>query len=433
MAMVDLAATSPVRRLVDDDPARALFRVGRDAFTDDAILARERRYIFDTCWLYLGHDSELASPNDFLTREVGGRSLIFNRDRKGEFRAFYNVCPHRGAAVVRERSGRAISFRCFYHGWAFNNNGQFASRFDAETYPADFNVQACANLRPVPRLDRYRDFWFVNFTPDGESLADYLADAGEMLDLVSDHSDRGMEIVGGTQEYSIRANWKLLVENSFDGYHASETHSTYLDYLTDAAGAGAPAKSGGGGRPSLSRAFDFGNGHGGIEYNAGWGRPIAQAIPAWGPEGKAVVDATRARLEALHGPERARRIARGNRNVVIFPNLVVNDIMSLTVRTFYPQAVDELNVTGWALAPKGEDPVFRRRRLENFLEFLGPGGFATPDDIEALESAQAGYRRSDGLFNDISRGIARVDKRHDDEEQMRVFWREWSRRVEVAP
>ena len=33
-----------------------------------------------------------------------------------------------------------------------------------------------------------------------------------------------------------------------------------------------------------------------------------------------------------------------------------------------------------------------RRRLDSFLAFLGPGGFATPDDIEALESCQQGFR-----------------------------------------
>lgn len=414
--------------IVVEDEAAALFRVNRRAFTDPDILAREREHIFSTCWLYVGHASELKKPNDFLTRDVGGRSLIFNRDRKGAFRAFFNVCPHRGAAVVRDKAGSAISFRCFYHGWAFNNNGKFASRFEADTYPPDFNSDGCANLPAVPRLESYGDFWFVNYSASGESLDEYLGGAKEILDLIADHSEVGMEIVGGTQEYSIRANWKLLVENSFDGYHASETHSTYVDYLADATGYGAQMLMTN--RPSLSRGVKLGKGHAMIEYIAAWGRPVAQWIPTWGDKGKAVVDAKRKRLEELHGPERARRIARANRNIVIFPNLVINDIMSLTVRTFYPEEPGRMNVQGWALAPVDEEPDFRRTRLENFLEFLGPGGFATPDDVEALESAQRSYRTIDVPFNDISRGMRRAEKYHDDEEQMRVFWREWRRRVE---
>ena len=35
----------------------------------------------------------------------------------------------------------------------------------------------------------------------------------------------------GTQDYCVGANWKLLQENSADGYHGVPTHSTYFDYI----------------------------------------------------------------------------------------------------------------------------------------------------------------------------------------------------------
>ena len=50
-----------------------------------------------------------------------------------------------------------------------------------------------------------------------------------------------------------------------------------------------------------------------------------------------------------------------------------------------------MEVTAYALAAKGETEQFRHRRNDNFLEFIGPGGFATPDDNEALELCQEGY------------------------------------------
>lgn len=124
------------------------------------------------------------------------------------------------------------------------------------------------------------------------------------------------------------------------------------------------------------------------------------------------------------------RVAFGNRNLLIFPNLIINDIMAITVRTFYPEEPGYMNVSSWALAPIGETREFRKRRLDSFLEFLGPGGFATPDDVEALESAQKGYRNMDfAAWNDISRGMLKDVKAADDEEQMRCFWREWARRI----
>ncbi len=428
------AAEESLSSWVRQDRQGGLFRVARQAFIDPQVLAMERDAIFNRCWLYLGHDSELPQPNDFVTRSVGGRELIFNRDRKGQFHAFFNSCPHRGAMVVRAARGNALGFKCFYHGWAFNNNGAFSTRFQPETYPKDFNADGCANLVGVPRLESYRGFWFVNYDAKAVDLRTYLAGAAEILDLVADHAPTGMEIIGGTQDYSVDANWKLLVENSIDAYHAPETHSTYFAYLLkslEVASFGSnPLQQGAGGG---GRCFDLGNGHAVIEAAAPWGRPIAKWIPPFGEHSKPEFAATQAELEARLGTERGLRIGTRNRNMVIFPNLVINDIMAVTVRTFYPEAPDKLHVSGYAMGPKGEGREQRKRRLDNFLEFLGPGGFATPDDVEALESCQRGYRNAHQTgWNDISRGMLRQTVAVDDEEQMRCFWREWGRRMAAA-
>ena len=409
-----------------DDREKGFFKVARTAFVEDDVLIRERDRIFNRCWIYLGHESEIAEPNDFITRNVAGKELIFNRDRKGDVHAFFNTCPHRGALVERRPKGNAISFKCFYHGWAFNNNGAFATRTNPGDYPPDFNSDGCANLTAVPKLQGYRGFYFVNYDPGAMSLDDYLADAKGILDIVADHGPNGMEIVGSEQKYSIRANWKLLVENSIDGYHAVDTHATYFDYLSEAIG----------GKAELSRenfVWNLKNGHSSIEGEAPWGRPVARWIPAWGEAAKAEVADIRAELESRVGAERAKRIALMGRNTAIFPNLIINDIMAITIRTFYPLEPGLMNVNAWALGVKGEPRSFRKRRLDNFLEFLGPGGFATPDDLEALEAAQRGYAaHGHAAWNDISRGMTRGKFVSTDEEQMRCFWREWGRRMEDA-
>jgi len=416
-------------RWVKEDRKGGTFKVAREAFTSEDVLTLERERIFDRAWLYIGHSSELAQPNDFLTRNVGGRELIFNRDRKGVFRAFFNTCPHRGAMVAREKCGNALGFKCFYHGWSFNNNGKYATRTPVGTYPRGFGDDGTVDLTHVARLESYRDFWWVNFDVGAKPLTEHLGASMEMIDLVADHSPNGMEIVGGSQQYSIRANWKLLVENSFDGYHAAETHSTYFEYLMTVIGDDATQAIGE--IEDTSRGIDLGGGHAMVEGRAPWGRPVGRAISAWGEEGKAEIAAIVAELEARVGPERASRISNRDRNIGIFPNLVVNDIMAITVRTFYPEAPDRLNVTSWALAPVGESREARKRRLDNFLEFLGPGGFATPDDVEALESAQRGYAGAKfAEWNDISRGMLKPVANGNDEAQMRAFWREWNRHME---
>jgi p-cumate 2,3-dioxygenase alpha subunit len=415
-------------QMVVEDRERHLFRVARRAFTEDSVLEAERRNIFDHCWLYLGHGSEIAGNCDYITRAVGGRELIFNRDRAGAVHAFLNTCPHRGAMVVREKKGNALSFRCFYHGWSFNVNGRFASRFDEGNYGTEHYSGGCADLAQVPRLESYRDFWFVNFDRNAVPLTDYLAGAKEYIDMVADQAE-AMEVVGSGQQYIINANWKLLAENSIDAFHGFPVHNTYFDYLKNI---GSLRMDTAAGHFSARGMTDLGNGHAVIEYQSPWGRPIARWVPSWGEEKRPLVERLRQNLIQRFGEERGHRMAEFSRNMLIFPNLVINDIMAITIRTFTPDAPDKMTVSAWALAARGEDADLRKLRLFNFLEFLGPGGFATPDDQEALENCQRGYRNMREVgWNDISKGMPRQGPpMNDDEEQMRCFWRQWRQRME---
>lgn len=410
------------------DEGGGRFRVARSSYTDPALHAAEMDAIFSKCWLFVGHDSEIRKPNDFFTRRIAGRPVIFLRDREGTVRCLLNICPHRGAQVCRQRSGSARLFSCIYHGWAFENTGKVISIAEADTYHAQFNAPGCNaglnDMVPVPRFESYRGLWFLNYDPHAVSLHAYLGGAREYIDIVMDQADEGMRVVGETQEYSARANWKLLAENSTDILHVVTLHPTYLDMVkTNSAGTMVRGKV-------VGKSVDLGNGHAVVEREASYGRPIAQWIPMWGPEAKVEIDAIYARLVERYGEERAKRMATGARNLLVFPNLVINDIMSVTLRTFQPAAVDYMEVSVWAIAP-GEEfgkPALERR-LTNFLEFLGPGGFATPDDIEALESCQRAFAASrEAPWNDLSKGLGREPDATDELPQ-RVFWLEWRDRL----
>jgi hypothetical protein len=101
-----------------------------------------------------------------------------------------------------------------------------------------------------------------------------------------------------------------------------------------------------------------------------------------------------------------------------------------------PIAAGHTRITQWSLATAGEGADLRARRLENFITFQGPGRFATPDDLEALEACQVGFRTGAGVpGSDISRGMHREHSGlsccASDERQMRAFWRRWQRLVSV--
>jgi p-cumate 2,3-dioxygenase alpha subunit len=132
------------------------------------------------------------------------------------------------------------------------------------------------------------------------------------------------------------------------------------------------------------------------------------------------------------GEERAYEVCMTGGNLHIFPNLIINDIMSTTIRTFYPVEPGYMEITAWCVGPEEEQPAERALRLDNFITFLGPGGFATPDDVEALEACQRGFETvKEVQYSDISRGMKR-DPHGDDELQMRAFWRQWARLMNTS-
>ena len=407
--------------IIDDQDA-GLFRVNRKAFIDPECLQLERRRVFDKCWLYIGHESEVPHAGDFRSRTVAGRPLILVRGDDSVVRVLLNTCTHRGSLVCRQKSGNARTFQCPYHAWTYNSRGQLVGVPSEDSYSEAFKRDEMG-LQAPPQVDSYRGFVFACFDSGADSLYDYLGGAREYLDLVVDQSELGMKIVAGQQSYSARANWKLLVENSYDGYHGLPTHQRYFTFLTDI---GVDMKGNNVAAPTHQKAVDLGNGHAVLEYQSIWGRPIAHWVPPFGEHRKEHFEQLRRRFEDRFGPERARRICETSRNLGIFPNLVINDIMAITVRTFYPVAPDYMEVNAWALAPSEESAEDSALRLDNFLTFLGPGGFATPDDVEMLESCQRGFANREVGWSDISRGMKRERPSITDELQMRAFWRRWN-------
>ncbi len=418
--------------LVVEDSDAQTFSVSRQVFVSPDVLEREARAIFDKCWIYAGHASEIRAPGDFRTRSIAGRPIIFCRDRQGTPRALINSCRHRGAIVCREREGNARQFYCMYHGWTYQTDGRIKSIPGDDAYSEGFKKQS-RGLVEVPRLEHYRDFYFLNFDPNAPALEKYLAGAKEYIDLVVDQSPSGrMEIISGVQEYYIKANWKLLVENSVDDYHLVTTHSTWLNYMRNSGVNVSVPK--GQLLPTKGIGRDLGNGHLTTDNPNYRGRPVAKWISIYGEDAKADIDAIRRELVERLGETRAARIADTNRNLAIFPNLVINDGSSVTVRHFYPTDPQSMRVTAWCLGPVEETEAQRARRLHAFLTFYGPGSFATPDDVAALELAQQGFAAwRDVEWSDLSRGMARSGNEpqlHTDEGHIRVFWRKWSELVE---
>ncbi len=422
------------RTMVINDPEGFDFRVNRAALVDPAVLERERERIFDRCWIYVGHESEVRAAGDFCTRTICGRPLILCRDDEMRVRVFLNSCRHRGAIVCREAQGNATHFSCFYHGWTYDRAGCLDGVPGQSAYPDSFDRNRFPLLEPA-HVASYQEFVFICFDPGAMPLEEYLAGACEYIDLIVDQSPSGrMEVIRGAQEYDIEANWKLLVENSFDDYHLLTTHSTWLDYLRHS-GVEMKRPERGHLLPAHGVGRALGNGHAVVDNVNFRGRPVAKWIPIYGAAARPEIERIRDELVERLGEQRAARVADTNRNLVVFPNLVLNDGSSVTIRTFQPLSASRMQVRAWALGPVEESAQARAIRLDSFLTFYGPGGFATPDDIEALEMVQMGL----GTWREIpwsvmTRGMAKEGEQlNTDELHLRAFWLEWERRMQTEP
>lgn len=404
------------RQHVSENIQRALFRVNRNAFTDPDVLAAERTEIFDRSWLYVGHISEIPENGSFVTRKVGGRPIILVRGRDGQVRVLMNACAHRGNTVCREKRGKASRFVCFYHAWSYDLDGRLASVPFDEAYGGAFDKSDLPLPSPA-EVELYRGLIFLRYEKGEGGLIDYLGDARPHLDHFIDVADDRFEIVPGTQSYSMRANWKLLIENSMDVYHGFIVHRRYFDQFAADSGL---EKSNSVMKivrdESAGRGIALDNGHAVIEM------PVPD-LPVHRAAGS-TASREREELETKFGAERTRELLDVSRNLFIFPNLVLVSNWR-TIRTFYPLAPDYMEVDSWALLPRDDSAEVRRARLDNYISFLGPAGFGTPDDVEALEGCQRGFAATPGGWSDISRGMSQSQQIASDEEQLRGFWRRW--------
>ena len=88
------------------------------------IFGLEMERIFSKVWVYVGHESQVANPGDYMTGYLAQQPIILTRDRAGQIHVLFNRCTHRGAKIVNRERGNERLLTCMYHGWAFGHDGE---------------------------------------------------------------------------------------------------------------------------------------------------------------------------------------------------------------------------------------------------------------------------------------------------------------------
>lgn len=435
---------TPFQDFVDDRPGDGVFRVRRAAFVEPGLFEREIERIFQRCWTYICHVSQLRDRGRYVRGTIGRYPVFAIRGLDGEIRCFHDSCPHRGSMLTRGRSGVRPTITCRYHGWAFDADGKCIRVRGRETGYSEAALDRLGtDLKPVARVAAYRGFVFACLNAEVEDLEIFLGRARPFIDLMADQSEQGMEVLKGESTYVMRANWKLQTENSTDGYHVATVHRNFAHAVRQREALGGENDTRA--KTEASRILDLESISSG-GYDVGNGHMIN-----WSDRGapeSAPLNEAREAIAARHGADKARWMIDRGRTVTIFPNFFLNDVASTCIRLWRPIAVDLTEIDTWCLAPVGESADARRARIRKYEDFFLPSSLAVPDDVRAMEVAHAGSAAAGGAaWNDLALGRATMIEGPDDaaselgaaplysnpgresETPFYAFWREWRRRM----
>ncbi len=217
--------TTPPCRFMDRYPDEGRDPVDIERYTSTEYFDREREAVFRRKWLNVGNILQAPKPGDYFVAdiEVLDTSLVIIHGKDGVYRAFHNMCSHRGAPVAWDKQGSCKGYlACRFHGWVYDLTGKLVQISDAANFPG---VKAEENgLTPV-HCDVWENFIFVNMAAEPEeTLAEFLAP-------VSGEIGR-FDFTGFTPAFSYRieenVNWKTLQEAQLEGWHLPYLHDKTL-------------------------------------------------------------------------------------------------------------------------------------------------------------------------------------------------------------
>lgn len=192
-------------------------------YTEPAVLEEELEKVFSKSWQYVGTVDQLRKQGDFFTCEVAQERLVVVRDTDDEIKAYYNVCPHRGGKIADGEGNKKV-LQCPYHGWTFKTDGSLnkAPNFHGVEHfdPEDFCLHRVRTAVQHP-------FIFVNLDLEAAPIEDTV----ETMFADIAHYRLGTLKKARTIRYTIKANWKLVVDNFLECYHCTIAHPAFVDVL----------------------------------------------------------------------------------------------------------------------------------------------------------------------------------------------------------
>jgi phenylpropionate dioxygenase-like ring-hydroxylating dioxygenase large terminal subunit len=402
-------------------------RVHRKIYTEAEVFEAEMERIFERTWVFVGHESEVATAGDYKSVTIGTQPAIMTRDEDRGVHVLMNRCMHRGSTICQEQRGNSSYFRCWYHGWTYSNRGELIGVPYAGGYGKSFDRSRFSLVRA--RVGIYRGLVFASLNSDAPEITEHLARAKYYIDLFMDLSPEGeVEARCGTHKYGYDGNWKFQMENGVDGYHPNFVHQSFFEVQGKQLGRRVMKLFT---EASAYESKDLGNGHSILDMapRRKSHRPVNNILR--GSTSKASSDSYVESLVRRYGEERTSEIlGASNVNLAVFPNLL---IIGIQFRNVIPVSVSRTEVYLTPTTLKGVPEEINVARLRAHEAFYGSAGGGAPDDVEMFNRCSIGLRVKGAEWLELSRGIEREHTGEDgsivahitDEVPQRAFYRHW--------
>ncbi len=360
--------------------------ISRELYVHPDVFEQEMEQIFQRCWLFLGHESQIPNPGDFIVSRMGTEEVIVVRDRKDkQIRAFLNSCRHRGMKVCRYDQGNGLVFTCPFHAWTYDTAGKLVG-VGYGNHPEAYGDTRPGEQWGLAQVAQFKNFYgslWATWDPKAPSFEDYLGPFTESLRHClqsSDGEDGGLEMFTPFQRHRLPTNWKVPGFTSVtDATHAAMTHrSAVAAGLHEDQGRG-KAKPG---TPFPRDKYAIGDhnlGHGGqcTFYN----QPgVPEYADAWFEPG---VDdyfrETAGRKAQVYGNRVLAPHGWGGGHFAIFPCVMVD---SWRIRWYHPHETGM--VERWTLCGVDRNaPKHVKNAVRHYVQrYNGPTGFFESDDME---------------------------------------------------
>ncbi|MBT8466844.1 MAG: Rieske 2Fe-2S domain-containing protein [Myxococcales bacterium] len=197
-------------------------------YIDEGMFEQERALLRRSMNI-VAQSSQLASPGDFMTRDILGTPVLLVRHVDGTAKAFVNVCRHRGATVELRDAGNCRRFVCPYHAWSYGTDGSLATVRYAEGFPT-LDIEN-TSLVALPCFEAAGLLWVC---PE-PSRSDWAPDDATR-ELIRELEGLGCAdssvFTADTKVWN--ANWKLIVDGGLEAYHFRIAHrNTIAGFFPD--------------------------------------------------------------------------------------------------------------------------------------------------------------------------------------------------------